>query len=249
MHIHDILRLVLIDNELLAWLEYFLTPRRIQRMKNVLEHRTRYIVCVLEDLYDPRNGSAVIRHCDAMGIQEIHAIEDKNRFRSDKQVDMGSGQWVDVHIHNDTLTALKTLKTRGYRIVATCPNTDTALAPEEIDLKSGPVALVFGTEKHGISKEVHRQADAFVRIPMQGFVNSLNISASAAIIFHILRNRIRKENLAWQLDAGESEEIYYRWVRRSIPHLEQLVSRFRDTKNQEASKNPLLNQREKSFTN
>ncbi len=213
-------------------------------MKAVLEQRTRYIVCVVEDLYDSRNGSAIIRHCDALGIQEIHAIANKNRFRTDHQVDLGTSQWLDVIIHNlkdithaqDTATghgsctpeALSTLKQRGLRIVATSLQADNTVSPEALDLAKGPIAVVFGTEKHGISDEVKKQADEFLHIPMFGFVDSFNISAAAAIILHVLSSRIRQEHLPWPLELKDAMATYFRWVETSVRHSKALLDRFEE---------------------
>jgi tRNA (guanosine-2'-O-)-methyltransferase len=246
------------EQELQAYLESFLTQRRRERMREVLSQRTRYLACVLEDLYDPRNGSAVIRHCDALGIHEVHAIENKNRFKSDEQVDMGTAQWLDLRIYRGddgiprsvkarrralasaaegeapaeppsrTPEVLASLKERGFRIVATSPHADDDAYPETLDLTAGPAAVVFGTEKHGISDEVRAVADAFLRIPMVGFVESFNLSASAAIVFHVLSGRLRREGLPWHLDEDDAEGIYFDWVRRSAPHAEDLIKRFKE---------------------
>ena len=229
------------DKKRQDYLEGFITPRRISRMKKVLEQRTRYIVCVLEDLYDPRNGSAVLRHCDALGIQEIHAIEKKNQFRTDRQVDMGTAQWLDLRVckssrdhaqeqkdlsRRTSSEVLMALKHRGYRIVATSLHENNAVTPETLNLMDGPVAVVFGSEKHGISDDIRRLTDVYLRIPMVGFVESFNISASAAIVFHVLTSRIRSENLDWRLEDDDAKEIYFQWVKASAPHGEKLIHRF-----------------------
>ena len=237
-------------------MEGFITPERKERMLQVLAQRTRYAVCVLEDLFDPRNGSAVIRHCDALGIHELHAIENVHHFKSDTQVDLGTAQWLDMRVYrkpsgggpvsvkarrkalqtasggrvpppaSQTPAVLASLKERGYRIVATSPHADDDSLPETLDLASGPVAVVFGTEKHGISEEAREAADIFMRIPMVGFVESFNLSASAAIVLHVLSRRIREEGLPWRLEADDAERVLFEWVRRTAPHAESLVKRF-----------------------
>lgn len=246
------------EKNLQEYLVGFITPERKQRMSKVLEQRTRYITCVLEDLFDPRNGSAVIRHCDALGIHELHAIENKHHFQSDNQVDLGTAQWLDMRIYQkphgrpDSVKArrraaqavqaggvpaspsansrtpevLQTLKDRGYRIVATSPHAADDALPETLDLSAGPVAVVFGTEKHGISDEVRKAADVFLCIPMFGFVESFNLSASAAIVFHVLSGRLRAEGLPWQLSPEDAERVMYEWIRSTAPHAEKLIERF-----------------------
>jgi tRNA (guanosine-2'-O-)-methyltransferase len=258
------------EQRLQAYLEGFITPERRERMLKVLEQRTRYVTCVLEDLFDPRNGSAVIRHCDALGIHELHAIENRNPFRSDEQVDLGTAQWLDLRIYRkpqgikDSVKALRRtaagtplsggvtssaaapdqlpaqarysgtpevlagLKNRGYRIVATSPHGDDDALPETLSLNDGPVAVVFGTEKHGISSHVKDAADLFLRIPMVGFVESFNLSASAAIIFHVLSRRLRSEKLPWQLDDEDARRVMFEWVCRTAPHAKSLIRRFEE---------------------
>ena len=239
-------------------MEGFITPERKVRMHKVLQERTRYITCVLEDLFDPRNGSAVIRHCDALGIHELHAIENIHHFKSDNQVDLGTAQWLEMHVYrkpsgggpnsvkgrrkalqaadggpvpapaSQTPAVLAELKSRGYRIVATSPHADDDALPETLDLAAGPVAVVFGTEKHGISDAVREAADVFLRIPMVGFVESFNLSASAAIVFHVLSRRIRQEGLPWRLEAEDTQRVLFEWVRHTAPHAESLVRRFEE---------------------
>lgn len=234
---------MIIDENLLSHLESFLSERRIARMKTVLAQRTRYIVCVIEDLYNPRNGSAIIRHCDALGIQEIHAIGNRNHFSTDHQVDLGTGQWLDLNIYNlkkgnsacdytaeeksGTPKILTALKQRGFRIVATCLQAGITMTPEAINLNQGPIALVFGTEKHGISDEVKSLSDEFLHIPMVGFVDSFNISAAAAIILHVLSRRIRQEHLPWQLEDEDARQVYSRWVESSVRHATPIMAHFR----------------------
>ena len=241
------------ERQLQEYLESYITPERKERMRVVLKQRTRYIVCVLEDLYDPRNGSAVIRHCDALGIHELHVIENRNHFKTDKKVDMGSAQWLDIRAHRCSLLeqtspkglksaasgkireskpvptrtaeALSALKNRGYRIVATSPLGHSL--PESLNLSAGPVAIVFGSEKHGISTQVREEADSTLRIPMVGFIESFNLSASAAIILYILSRRLRNEELPWRLENDDAERALYEWVCRTAPHAERLIEKFR----------------------
>ena len=242
------------ESQLQTYLEGFLTQRRKERMAAALAMRTRYMTCVLEDLYDPRNGSAVIRHCDALGIQDVHAIENNHRFRSDEQVDMGSGSWLDIHIHrhpenaplskkarrraefqgetllpkreSQTPQVLENLKSQGYRIIVTSPHAEDDATPETLDLEAGPVAVLFGTEKYGASEEAKAAADGFLRIPMVGFVESFNISASAAIVLYTLATRMRASKLPWALKEEDAERTYFEWVKSATPHAKELIHHF-----------------------
>ena len=110
------------DLALLNYLQGFLTERRKQLFKQVLAQRTRHFVIAVEDVYQLHNTSAVLRSCDAFGIQDLHVIEAVNRKRIDREIAMGAQKWVDVHRHTSTSRCLNHLRERGYRIIATSPH-------------------------------------------------------------------------------------------------------------------------------
>ena len=107
------------------------------------------------------------------------------------------------------------LRKTGYRIVATTPHRGDS-TPETFDVTRGPFALVFGTEHAGISDEVMQAATEYVRIPMCGMVESLNVSASAAILIYILSSRMREQVAGWQLSDGERRRLHFRWLASSV---------------------------------
>ena len=156
------------DKAFLEFLSRFITDERKQRFEQVLAYRTRHITVMLEDIFQPHNASAVLRSCDLTGVQDIHIVENSYTYDINPDVVMGSTKWLDIHRYNElefnTPSAIEYLKGRGYQIVATCPHRDDFL-PETLPLDQ-PVALVFGTEKTGITDYVMEHADRFVRIPM-----------------------------------------------------------------------------------
>ena len=183
------------DVSLLTYLEGFLTEERLQRFKEVLEERTNFITVAIEDVFQLHNTSAVIRSCDAFGVQKVHVVEDRFGKRLDKNIAMGAEQWVDIHRHRNTKSCMQTLLQEGYQIVATTPHgTSRNLMDFEI---SKPTALFFGTEKEGLSPEVLENADVCLHIPMSGFSESLNISVAAAICLCHLTAVLRKSDLPW----------------------------------------------------
>jgi tRNA (guanosine-2'-O-)-methyltransferase len=137
---------------------------------------------------------------------------------------MGAQKWVDVLQYQTNQSCTSTLKERGYKIVATSPHIDSCFLDDfDITKKS---ALFFGTERDGLSKELMAQADCFLKIPMVGFSESLNISVAAAIILQNLTNRLRKSDLDWKLSE---EEIFIKridWARKSIKDIERIERRF-----------------------
>jgi tRNA (guanosine-2'-O-)-methyltransferase len=217
-------------DELIQHLSTFVTPERLARMEQVLENRTRYITVCVEDIYQPHNGSAVLRTCDACGIQDVHIIENRNRYQTNPGVELGSAQWLSLHYHSEhehnTLAAYERLRSRGYRMVALTPHHDP-IDLEELSLHAGPLALVFGNELDGLTREAIDHADERVRIPMVGFVESFNISVSAAICLHRLAFALREHDLPWPLRDDEKQELLLSWLRRSVKHSEMVEERFR----------------------
>lgn len=208
-----------------AFLAECLTPERNEALRRVIAGRTRYMTVCMENTFYAHNASALIRHCDAFGIQDIHTVENLCRFSPSTDIVRGTDQWVTFRRHKTTAEAIATLREGGYRIVATTPHRgDTA--PEDFDVEAGPFALVFGTEKQGISDEIIEAADQFVRIPMCGFVESLNVSASAAILIYMLSQKVRNSGLRWQLPEREQAEELFLWTARSLRNPAEILKRY-----------------------
>jgi len=214
---------------LIDFFSQFTTERRFQLYKEVAANRTRYIAPVLEDIYQPQNASAVLRTCECCGIQDIHIIEEKNKYKLNPDVELGSAQWLTLLRYNqetgNTEKAIEELKIKGYRIVATTPHAkDVAL--DDFDLAKGKIALLFGTELKGLSQKALDLSDEFIRIPMTGFTESFNISVSAAIISYSMMHRLRKSDLSWRLSEEEQKALVLDWLRKSIKNSDLLEKRF-----------------------
>jgi len=213
---------------LLKFYSEYLTDRRKARFEEVIKYRTRHITVVLEDVFQSHNASAVLRSCDLTGIQDVHAIENRNEYDVNKEIDMGSSKWLNLYRYNqskhNTLDAFKKLRSQGYRIVATTPHkNDQTLETLPIHDKT---ALVFGTELNGLTDIAIENADEYLRIPMYGFTESYNISVSAAISLFTLTERMRKSNINWKLSEEEKEDILMEWSRQSIKFHEKMERSF-----------------------
>ena len=206
----------------------FVSETRRTKFDEVLNFRTRHITIVLEDLYQPHNASAVLRSCDIFGIQDIHIIENKNAYTVNKDIAMGAPKWLNLHKYrnseNNTLEAIKNLKAKGYRIVATSPNKNDVTI-ENLSVEKS-LALFFGTELTGISETVLEHADEFVKIPMFGFTESFNISVSAALCIHALTSKLHKSEIDWHISSAEKEELLLTWLRKSIRKVELIEKDF-----------------------
>ncbi|SDL46721.1 TrmH family RNA methyltransferase [Kriegella aquimaris] len=214
----------MIDLKLLSYLEGFITEDRKSRFENVLTQRTKYITVAIEDVFQLHNTSAVVRSCEVFGVQEAHVIESRFGKRLDEKIAMGAQKWVDVHTYASSVDCINGLKRKGYRIIATSPHNDSCLL-DEFKFE-GKTALFFGTEKEGLSKEVLKAADGYLKIPMVGFTESLNISVSAAIILQYLTTKLRKEKIDWQLTEEEKLEKYLDWAKKSIRSIDDILARY-----------------------
>ncbi|MEL7270549.1 MAG: RNA methyltransferase [Bacteroidota bacterium] len=214
----------MIDTDLLHYLEGFLTEERKARFQDVLSQRTKFLTVVMEDVFQLHNTSAVLRSCDAFGIQEAHVVEDRFGSRLDKNIAMGAEQWVDIHRYSKMEYCIDTLSEQGYKVLATTPYGDcTLLGDYQICEKT---ALFFGTEREGLSDVVKSRADGFLKIPMVGFSESLNISVSAAIILETLSKQLRTSELPWPLSAKERLEKRLDWTKKSIKDVESIIQRY-----------------------
>lgn len=215
----------MIDIDLLSYLETYITPERLQRFNEVLSERTNYITVAIEDVFQMHNASAVIRSCDVFGIQKAHIIENRFGQRLDKNIAMGAQKWVDIERYTTAKSCIHNLRSNGYKIIATTPNYDATLL-EDFKLED-KMALFFGTEKEGLSAEVLEEADGYLKIPMYGFSESLNISVSAAIILYNLTLQLKKSNLPWHLSEEEILEKRLDWTKKSIKSIDAIIERYR----------------------
>lgn len=212
------------SSDYLNYLERFITENRRLSFDRVLMNRTKHFCVGVEDVYQLHNTSAVMRSCEVFGIQDVHIIEQKFSKTIDKEIAMGAEKWVDVHAHKSTQSCLQALKSQGYQIVATTPHADAYLL-DDFDI-SKPSAIFFGTEKSGLSDEVMKNADAYIKIPMYGFTESLNISVSAAIIINNITTRLRNSIIDWKLTDDELLMKKIDWTRKSIKDIDFITERF-----------------------
>lgn len=214
----------MVDLDYLNYLEGFLTDNRKERFLKVLETRTNHFTVAMEDVFQLHNTSAVMRSCEVFGIQQLNVVEEKFGKRIDKEIAMGAQKWVDVNRFESISDCLDSVKAKGYRIIATTPHQDDCLLAD-FDITE-PAALFFGTERDGLSPEVIERADGFLKIPMVGFTESLNISVSAAIIIQDLTERLRKTDLNWRLTEAEILEKRLDWARNSIKDIKRIEARY-----------------------
>jgi len=215
----------MVDEKYIEYLEQFVTERRRNLFEKVLNERTRHFTVAIEDIFQPHNASAVVRTCDIFGVQDMHVIENKYKFYASRLVAKGAQKWIDFSMYNqkdtnNTLDCIATLKEKGYKIIATTPHNESCLL-QDFDVTE-KAAFFFGVEKEGLSKDVMDNADGFLKIPMVGFTESLNISVAAAIILQSMNEKLKASNINWQLTELEKREKYQDWLEKSIKSIRKI---------------------------
>lgn len=212
------------DKQLLEYLQTFLTDRRRNLFKEVLERRTRHFTVVSEDVYQLHNTSAVMRSCDVFGIQDLNVIEDNLGKQIDREIAMGAQKWVNINRYDNTKDCIDALQKDGYQIIATTPHNNSQLL-HEFDVTK-KAAFFFGKEIDGLSDTVLKEADGFLKIPMYGFTESLNISVSAAIILQSVVTKLKQSEVKWQLSEAEKDELLLDWTKKTIKSSDEIIERY-----------------------
>jgi tRNA (guanosine-2'-O-)-methyltransferase len=192
------------------------TERRREKIDAVLAHRQPELTVLAEHLHKPKNFSAIVRTCDAVGINELHAIPGEEGLAIHWKTSQGAEKWMRVRAHDDLPGACRYLKAKGFQLVA------AHLSPEAIDYReldyTVPTALVVGTELFGVSEQALDLADYQVRIPMKGMTQSLNVSVACAIVLY---EAMRQREIAGmygqaRLDRETLESQRFEWLHPAV---------------------------------
>lgn len=200
-------------------LEPFILDRRKERLKEVIGKRLASIAVLFEAPHDPHNGAAVLRSCEAFGVQSLHVVEKTETFLAASSVARGAEKWIDVVAHRSVPSALAATRGAGLPLVAA--RADGALLPEDL-ARLPRFTLVLGNERDGISRALEGACDHAVRVPMRGFIESLNVSVTAAILLSAAtRDR------PGDLDERTRLRLYARGLYLSTPRADELLSHAR----------------------
>lgn len=208
---------------LIDYLSKFVTEQRREKIQRIASLRTRHITVALEDLYQSHNAGAIVRSCEAFGVQDIHCITGRNTFAVKNAISSGATKWLNINQYETAQHCIEQLKQKDYVIVATSPHATCSLEELPLDQK---VALFFGTELEGLTQKTIDQADRLVKIPMYGFTESFNVSVSVALCVYALVRRLRLSDLPWQLSTGEQSQLMLDWLEQSVERADLLKQRF-----------------------
>jgi len=198
-----------------------MTPERFQKIKDILIKRQPDLTVVLDNVHKPHNLAAIIRSCDAVGISDIHGISsNEQKVGVNLKSASGSNHWVNLHIHHSIPNVISELKQSGFSIYA-ANDSAKAIDYRKVDYTK-PSVIVLGAELDGISPETLDMVDEEIKIPMQGMVESLNVSvANAVILFEAQRQRLQAglyekcrldkntvEKLLFEFSYPEAAKVY-----------------------------------------
>lgn len=193
-----------------------MTPERKQRFREVIAKRQPGLTVVLENVHDPHNIAAVMRSCDAVGIQELFVLNSDKRVseRWSRRSSASAEKWLDVQVYNDLDACMQAVKSRYEQVYATHLNQDS-ISLHDMEM-SGSLALVFGNEKEGVSEEMLHYVDGNFIIPQVGMIQSLNISVACAVtLYEAFRQRLEKGMYETpQLTEAKQQELYNSYVYR-----------------------------------
>ena len=198
---------------------------RVARLEEVLALRTRHLTVVLENLCDSHNLSAVLRSADAFGVQEVHVVDAEGDFAIARKVSQGAHKWLDIVVHSGpsaSADCARALKGRGFALAA------ATLAPGAVPLGqvdlSGRLAFVFGNEHEGLTGDMAQACDSAYVIPMLGFVQSFNVSVSAAITLQHARSA-----RPWPpLEEADAASVLEVWMGRALSQSARILTALDD---------------------
>jgi tRNA (guanosine-2'-O-)-methyltransferase len=201
--------------------ESMIQLRRRERIDRVVSARTRSFTLVLERIGDPHNIAAILRSCEAFGVQDVHVVEhEKHGFRMNSKITQGCDKWLDLHFHESITNCAGSLAAQGF---AFCVS-DLAEGAEPywaMPLQE-KLAVVVGNEQDGISSEARALAQRRFVIPMLGFSQSFNVSVTAAICLALMRERRRENGVLGDLPAAESESLRRRFYELAVKQGERI---------------------------
>ena len=168
-----------------------MTPERFQKIKKILKKREKDLTLILDNVNKPHNLAAILRTCDGIGIGRIHAKSKNEKIGLNLKAASGSNQWIKVEIYNQLVNLYRKLQKDNFNIFV-ANNSDSAVDFRDVDYTK-PSAIVMGAELDGISKQTLNYATKEIKIPLNGMVESLNVSvACAVILFEAKRQRDSK---------------------------------------------------------
>lgn len=209
---------------LYQYLQQFLSEERLRKIEYFAQESSDFILPVLEDVYQFRNAAAIVRSAEAFAFHKVVALQEENNFEPNLRVTKGADTWVEVEKLPRSIESLQRIRSRGYKIVAVSLEENAVMLP---DFKiTQPIALVFGTEKEGVTQEILDFADETLAIPMYGFTKSFNVSVAASICLYDLKQKMMQSGISYKLNEEKLLQLKIRWAVNSIRSGEQILEKY-----------------------
>ena len=188
-----------------------MTPERFQKLRAALDRRQPDLALLTDQVHKAHNLAAILRTCDAVGIETVHLSQSPVRARQLRRRSMGSNRWVNVATHDSIDTGIRHFQAQGFKVYA-AHFSERARPYHELDF-TVPCALLMGAEKYGVSETGAHLADEHIIIPMQGMVESYNVSVAAAIILAEAMLQREREGLYRysRLEPDRYHKTLFRW--------------------------------------
>lgn len=193
-----------------------MTPERWQRLKDRLSRRQPDLTLILDRVHKPHNLAAVVRSADAAGLHELHVVPGTDGSRISRHTAQSAEKWVHIRRHRAIDKAIAVAKQSGARVLAAHLD-DHAVDFRSVDYTQ-PTAVIFGAEKRGVSRKALERVEDLITIPMEGMVQSLNISVACALVLFEAQRQRRKAGFYdhCRLDDEQYEKTLFEWA---YPHV------------------------------
>ncbi|AYN01547.1 TrmH family RNA methyltransferase [Chryseobacterium sp. 3008163] len=206
------------------YLKQFLTEERLRKIEHFAPESSDFVLPVLEDVYQFRNAAAIVRSVEACGFHKVVALQEENNFEPNLKVTKGADTWVEVEKLPRNMESFQKIKDKGYKIVVVSLENNAKMLPEyEI---TEPIALVFGTEMEGVSREILDFADETLAIPMYGFTRSFNVSVAASLCMYELKQKLMKSDIEYKLNEEKLLRMKIRWAVNSVKSGKQILAKY-----------------------
>ena len=206
-----------------------LSDNRKERIEEILEIRLVAPTVVLENMYDSRNGAAVIRSAEAFGLSAIHVVAPQREFKASATVTIGAEKWLDVYRHENIKVCADSLRSKDFSLCALVPGATQTLADLSGDKKW---AILLGNEQLGLTEAAVAEADETVSLPMWGFSQSYNLSVSAALALQVMAPERRKAmTVSGDLTDNKRAQLRARWYAQGMRGVENILKRYIDERN------------------
>lgn len=195
-----------------------MNEQRKQKIATVVQKRQPGLIVVLEDIHDPHNAAAIVRTCDAFGIQNVWFVFGKETPYNPRSIGKASSssanKWLDFRVFSSTHECILTLKQKGFTVYTTALS-DRALPLDTCVFPQKNIAVIVGNEKSGVSETARSEADAILTIPMLGFVQSLNVSVAAAVVLWEITRQRKSDTPSRTLPTKEQKTLLENLLERA----------------------------------